>query len=131
VWRWSPARLSARAARDTSAAPTPTAWSRSARRWSGSSASSRGGGSRWPGARRAPAPARERPSPGEAMKGRSLLFTLPLCPTAGAPLPAARADQLIQIPTADRVSAPTFEYLQRVDGQDEGYGTVLAPAGRA
>jgi hypothetical protein len=64
------------------------------------------------------------------MKGRPLL-TLILCLAAGAPLSAARADQLIQIPTADRVSAPSFEYLQRVDGHSEGYGTILVPAGQA
>src|SRR5437867_2725659 len=64
------------------------------------------------------------------MKGRPLL-TLALCLAAGAPLRAARADQLIQIPTADRVASPTAEYLQRVDGRDEGYGTLLVPAGLA
>src|SRR5690348_5301809 len=64
------------------------------------------------------------------MKGSCRLFALTLCLAAGAALPA-RADQLIQIPTADRAPGPTFEYLQRVDGQEEGYGTVLVPAGRA
>jgi hypothetical protein len=38
---------------------------------------------------------------------------------------------LIQIPTADRVSAPTAEYKHRADGTNEGYGTLLLPAGLA
>lgn len=43
----------------------------------------------------------------------------------------ARADQLIQIPTADRAAAPTVEYNHRVEGHSEGYGTLLVPAGLA
>jgi hypothetical protein len=43
----------------------------------------------------------------------------------------ARADQLIQIPTANRVEVPTFEYLQRVDGSDEGYATGFVPLGQS
>lgn len=45
------------------------------------------------------------------------------------PAAAANADQLIQIPTADRVSAPKAEYRHRVDGRNEGYATLLTPAG--
>ncbi|MBM3459830.1 MAG: hypothetical protein FJX77_15020, partial [Armatimonadetes bacterium] len=41
---------------------------------------------------------------------------------------AAPADQLIQIPTADRVSLPAASYRHRVDGKGEGYGTLLSPA---
>lgn len=41
----------------------------------------------------------------------------------------ARADQLIQIPTADRTPGFSVEYLQRVEGHSEGYGTILFPAG--
>src|SRR5262249_55507204 len=47
------------------------------------------------------------------------------------PVSAVRADQLIQIPTADRVPAITVEYKHRLDGQNEGYGTLLIPAGQA
>lgn len=43
----------------------------------------------------------------------------------------ARADELIHIPTADLVRAPTLEYLERVDRVDEGYGTLFFPAGRS
>jgi hypothetical protein len=39
------------------------------------------------------------------------------------------ADELIQIPTADRVTGPTGAYRQRVSDRSEGYGTVLAPIG--
>ena len=45
--------------------------------------------------------------------------------------PAARADQLIHIPTADRVTSPTVEYKHRLDGHSEGYGTFFVPAGAA
>jgi len=41
----------------------------------------------------------------------------------------AQADQLIQIPTADRVRGATLEYLYRADGEKEGYGSLLFPAG--
>lgn len=63
-------------------------------------------------------------------------FTIPTCPLIALVLtaacaPAARADQLIHIPTADRVEAPTVEYLQRLDGEHEGYGTLLVPVGLA
>lgn len=47
--------------------------------------------------------------------------------TAGS----ARADQLIQIPTADRVPGFAAEYLHRVEGRSEGYGTAFIPAGLA
>lgn len=43
----------------------------------------------------------------------------------------ARADQLIQIPTADRPLAPRGEYLHRFSGDGEGYGTLLVPAGQS
>jgi hypothetical protein len=42
---------------------------------------------------------------------------------------AAPADELIQIPTADRVVGPKVEYLHRAEGRAEGYGTVFFPAG--
>jgi hypothetical protein len=42
----------------------------------------------------------------------------------------ARADQLIQIPTADIVPGATGEYLQRTEGNDAGYATVFLPAGK-
>ncbi|MFN3652038.1 MAG: hypothetical protein ACK47B_20880 [Armatimonadota bacterium] len=44
---------------------------------------------------------------------------------------AASADQLIQVPTADRVTDPTFEYKRRLDEVSEGYGTALINAGLA
>jgi hypothetical protein len=44
--------------------------------------------------------------------------------------PSVRADQLIQIPTADIVPGATGEYLQRTEGDDAGYGTLLLPAGK-
>lgn len=44
---------------------------------------------------------------------------------------AARADELIQIPTADRASTATVGYRHRLDGPQEGYGTFLLPAGSA
>ena len=47
-----------------------------------------------------------------------------------AAVPAA-ADQLIHIPTADLVTGVKGEYKQRLKGNDEGYGTLLVPAGRA
>lgn len=43
---------------------------------------------------------------------------------------SARADQLIQIPTADIVPGATGEYLHRTEGDDAGYGTLLLPAGK-
>jgi len=43
---------------------------------------------------------------------------------------AASADQLIQIPTADR-AVPTLEYKRRLEGNSEGYATLLLPAGIA
>lgn len=43
----------------------------------------------------------------------------------------AFADQLIQIPTADRTAGIRAEYLHRFQGEDQGYGTVLAPLGLA
>lgn len=45
--------------------------------------------------------------------------------------PGAGAEPLIRIPTADRVEAPTLEYRHRVDGRDEGYGTLSLPLGLA
>jgi hypothetical protein len=44
---------------------------------------------------------------------------------------AARADQLIQIPTADLVRGLSGEYKHRIEGNDEGYGTLLVPVGSA
>jgi len=64
--------------------------------------------------------------------GRRSLFGCVVAGLTGGALlmPAgAGADQLIQIPTADRVSAPTGEYKRRADGKGEGYGTVFVPAG--
>jgi hypothetical protein len=58
----------------------------------------------------------------------SLLAPLLLLLALAAP---AGADQLIQIPTADRASGPHVEYLHRLDGADEGYATALVPAGQA
>lgn len=43
----------------------------------------------------------------------------------------ASADQLIQIPTADRPSGPHVDYRHRIDGKDQGYGTLIIPAGAA
>jgi hypothetical protein len=60
-----------------------------------------------------------------------VLIMAVLCVAAGAGLwPApARADQLIQIPTADRAAAPTLDYRHRLEGDDEGFGTLLVPVG--
>lgn len=44
---------------------------------------------------------------------------------------AAHADQLIQTPTADLAPGLQGEYLQRVSGRAEGYGTLLVPTGTA
>lgn len=44
---------------------------------------------------------------------------------------AARADELIQIPTADLVPALTTEYKHRLKGNSEGYGSLRFPAGQA
>lgn len=44
---------------------------------------------------------------------------------------AARADELIHIPTADLVPGLTAEYKHRLQGNDEGYGSVRFPAGLA
>jgi hypothetical protein len=41
------------------------------------------------------------------------------------------AEPLIQIPTADLVVAPKGEYRQRVDGTQEGYGSLSLPFGLA
>lgn len=46
----------------------------------------------------------------------------------GAP---AGADQLIRIPTADLAPGPRAEYMRRVDGEQEGYATLLVPVGLA
>jgi hypothetical protein len=59
----------------------------------------------------------------------ALLLGVLLCSVLAAT--GARADQLIQIPTADRASGPELEYLHRVSGADEGYGTLFAPVGTA
>lgn len=48
-----------------------------------------------------------------------------------APAGAARADQLIQIPLAERAPAPKIDYRHRIDGSNQGYGTVVLPAGSA
>jgi len=65
------------------------------------------------------------------MKAGPLLAVLG-CLLAGALAPrAARADQLIQIPTADRVSGVRGEYLHRFEGGGEGYATLLVPVGLA
>ena len=47
--------------------------------------------------------------------------------TAGS----ASADQLIRIPTADLALGPKAEYKRRVSGAEEGYATLLVPAGLA
>lgn len=56
----------------------------------------------------------------------------PALPTAFLTLllagPAA-ADQIIQIPTADRALAPTVEYRHRFERRDEGYASLVVPAG--
>lgn len=44
---------------------------------------------------------------------------------------AVEADQLIQIPSADRSPGFRTEYLHRFQGPDQGYGTVVAPLGLA
>jgi hypothetical protein len=48
----------------------------------------------------------------------------------GVPRPS-RADVLIQIPTADRPVETRGEYKERLEGRDERYGTLVAPAGSA
>ena len=53
-----------------------------------------------------------------------------LCLAAAGAVPAA-ADQLIQIPTADLVTGVRGEYKHRLQGNNEGYGTVSVGAGRA
>lgn len=61
---------------------------------------------------------------------RNLVYTL----TSSVLLLAAgssSADQLIRIPTADLVPGPKAEYMRRVDGEKEGYATLLVPAGLA
>jgi hypothetical protein len=63
------------------------------------------------------------------MKFRRLLLVTALL---AASQPAfVRADQLIQIPTADRVREAKGEYLHRPQGSGEGYGTLLLPVGSA
>lgn len=61
------------------------------------------------------------------MRSSALVFGLCL-----AALPAStRADQLIQIPTADRVETVRAEYLHRAEGENQGYGTFLVRTGLA
>ncbi len=43
----------------------------------------------------------------------------------------AKADQLIQTPTADRSLGPRLEYKHRVDGTNEGYASAVVPVGLA
>ena len=62
----------------------------------------------------------------QALRWGLVALALSLVSAAGA-----QADQLIQIPTADRASGPEVEYLHRVSGADEGYGTLFAPVGTA
>lgn len=64
-----------------------------------------------------------------SIRSASSLACLALVLLAGGS--AARADQLIRIPTADIVPGVKAEYMRRVDGKKEGYGTVLVPAGLA
>ena len=61
---------------------------------------------------------------------RSLLATASFLAACAVAVPSA-ADQLIQIPTADIVPGVTGEYKHHFSGQDEGYATLFAPAGRA
>ncbi len=60
---------------------------------------------------------------------RRVLTAVGLCLSLGAAT-SVRADQLIQIPTADIVQGATGEYLQRTEGDDAGYATVFLPAGK-
>jgi hypothetical protein len=46
-----------------------------------------------------------------------------------AAAPAVRADQLIHIPTADRVPGLAAEYKHRTGGREGSYGTLMAPVG--
>ncbi len=80
---------------------------------------------------RAPRPGRPRlgrrgfRAPGGALLGLVLLGVALLSGSG------AKADELIQIPTADRVSGPELEYIHRASGHDEGYATLFAPVGTA
>ena len=62
---------------------------------------------------------------------RSASFLVPALLTGALFAGPAAADQLIQIPTADRVGAPTLEYKYRPEGGGESYSTLLVPAGLA
>jgi len=50
---------------------------------------------------------------------------------AGALAGPAAAEQFIRTPTADLVTAPKVEYLHRIEGTKEGYGTLSLPFGLA
>ena len=45
-----------------------------------------------------------------------------------SPSTSVSADELIQLPTADRSTAPTAGYRRRFNGPNEGYGTITLPA---
>lgn len=62
------------------------------------------------------------------LRGSLALLTFGLALQGAA---TACADQLIQIPTADRAPGIRTEYLHRFQGPDQGYGTVVAPLGLA
>lgn len=62
------------------------------------------------------------------LRGSLALLSLGL--VLGGPR-AASADQLIQTPTAVRSPGIRTEYLHRFEGDDQGYGTIVAPLGLA